>query len=246
MQSGEYVTFVDSDDYIDDKYIEKMYNSTDNKKIDYIRCLIANRGKVQISEKIYTKEQFKEIFELLLNTYQLSSVWCGMVKREIIKRNNIRFKEDYNYAEDYLFNIEIFKNISTFKYINYKGYYYIEHQESLTNKFNEEKIINKLKMAIKAYKELYKLFPNDKNKVDKRIEKEILHILDSLFYAKTKTKQKQRMDIYIKVSEILNKEDNIFNSFDIMLLNNKHYILYDIKNNILKKMPRKIKHMIIK
>lgn len=245
MRSGEYVTFVDADDYIDNQYIEKMYKSTDNEKSDYIRCLMANRGNTQISEKTYTKkEEFHEIFKLLLNTYQLNSVWCGMVKKEIIDNNKIRFREEYNYAEDYLFNIEIFKNISSFKYIDYKGYYYRENQESLTNKFNEAKFVNNLKLAIKAYKELYKLFPNDKNKVDNRIEKEVLHILDSLFYAKTKTKQKQRMEIYIKVNEIL-KED-IFKSYDLLLLKNKHYILYDIKNNILKKIPRKIKHLIIK
>ena len=247
MRSGEYIAFIDSDDYIDNEYIEKLYNATENKTIDYVRCLIANRGNVQITEKTYTKkEEFQEIFNLLLNTYQLSSVWCGMVKRKILESNNIRFKEEYNYAEDYLFNIEIFKNINTFKYINYKGYYYRENQESLTNKFDEEKLINNLKMAIKAYRELYKLFPKDKLKVDNRIEKEILHILDSLFYATTKTTQKQRMRIYTKVNEILEKEDNIFNSPDLKLLNNKHYILYDIKKNVLKKFPRKIKHIIIK
>ena len=244
MRSGEYVTFVDSDDYIDNQYLEKMYNCTDNKNIDYIRCLIANRGNVQISEKTYTeKEEFQEIFDMLLNTYKLSSVWCGMVKREILENKKIRFKEEYNYAEDYLFNIEIFKNIKTFKYINYNGYYYRENEESLTNKFNKEKLINNLKMAIKAYKELYGLFPNDKVKVDNRIEKEVLHILDSIFYATTKTTQKQRMELYRKVSEILKKENDIFKSYDITLLNNKHYMLYDLKNNVLKKFPRKIKQV---
>lgn len=245
---GEYILFVDSDDYIDNQYLERLYNATENKKIDYVRCLVMNGEAKEVVEKLYVNKNdgFKEIYNMLLNTYQLSSVWCGIVKKQILKNNNIRFKEDYNYAEDYMFNIEIFKNVNNFKYLNYQGYYYRKNEESLTNKFNEEKFINQLKMAIKAYKELYVLFPQDKGEVDKRIEREVRHILDSLFYATNNLKLKERLKIYEKVNKILLEEKNIFNSFDLYLIINKHNITFDLKNYITKKIPRKLKQKILK
>lgn len=250
MRSGEYVSFIDSDDYIANDYIEKIYNATESNSIDYVRCFMMNRKTTEITPKTYIKENgdFQEVYKMLLNTYLLNPVWCGMIKTQILKNNNIRFIEDYNYLEDYIFNIEILKNINTLKYIKYNGYYYRVNEESLTNKFEQHKLINKINIGIDAYKRLYNLFSSDedKEKIDKRIEGEVNQQLDSIFYAKTKTKIKERMELYEKAHEVFIKDRNIFKSLDILLLINKHYLLYDIKNNIFKKLPRKIKHMIIK
>ena len=100
-------------------------------------------------------------------------------------------------------------------------------------------------MAIKAYKELYIFFPTNRKSIDLRINKEIKHIIDVLFYADNKTKLNERLQIYNIISEMLKEEKKILRSFDLLLILNKHYIFYDFKNYIIKKIPRIVKHKIL-
>lgn len=251
MLNGAYITFIDADDYVDLRYLETLYKNTMQGQVDYVKSNIVrikNENKININieeEKIYTRQgnEFDTLYEKILNTYELNNITATLIKRDKI---NYKFKEEYNYAEDYLFNIEVIKNINTFKYIDYTGYYYRENLNSLTHKFEKNKFINKLKMTIKAYKELYILFPLNEDKIRKRIDREVNHILDTLFYYNNTTTLKERIEIYKQANEILKKEKDIFTSFDLYFIINKQYIFYDFKNYITKKIPRKVKHVIIK
>lgn len=247
---GTYITFIDADDYVDIKYLETLYKNTMDGKIDYVKSNIIrtkNKEKINISikEKVYMKKNndFDVLYEKILSTYELNNITATLIKRAKI---NHFFKEEYNYAEDYLFNIEVIKNIDTFKYIDYTGYYYRENSNSLTHKFEKDIFINKFKMTIKAYKELYILFPLNENKICKRINREVNHILDSLFYYNNDTTLKERIEIYRKINEILKNEKDLFTSSDLYFIINKQYAFYDLKNYITKKIPRKIKHIILR
>lgn len=247
---GNYITFIDADDYIDTKYLETLYKNTMDGKIDYVKSNIIRTKRnekinINIKEKVYMKKnnEFDELYEKILSTYELNNITATLIKRDKI---NHLFKEEYNYAEDYLFNIEVIKNIDTFKYIDYTGYYYRENSNSLTHKFEKDKFINKFKMTIKAYKELYVLLPLNENKIRKRINREVNHILDSLFYYNNDTTLKERIEIYKKINEILKNEKDLFTSSDLYFIINKQYVFYDFKNYITKKIPRKIKHIIFR
>lgn len=245
---GRYITFIDSDDYVDEIYLYKLYVETENEKFDYVKCKMRTEENTQ--DKKCTKEficsrdtNFNKIYELLLKTYNLNQVTCGLIRSSIIKEKNIRFDIRYSYAEDLNFNIDLFQNINTFKYINYNGYFYTNNPESITKKIELKKTIKTIEAVSEVYSRLHLLI-TDKKKVEKKIESEIIHVLDSLFYANTIMKKNERMKVYNKVKMIVNKE--ICNTLDMKLIYNKLYQIYDFKNYLIKKVPRKIKSMLLK
>lgn len=229
---GKYIAFVDSDDYIKTDYLEKLYNNTENDSIDYVK---ASFNDAKISSKI----EFKYIYKLLLNTYKLSNIWNCLIRLDIIKKYNIRFNEKCNYAEDFGFNIELLQKVKNFKGINYFGYYYVENPKSLTRFIDKEKLENKINSTLIQYKKLYSLF--DKKVVDKRIEKEIFHIIDSMYYSNCILSCKQRVEIFREINKTLSNNKFKINSYKLFLLKIKKYILYDYLLIIIRKFPRMIK-----
>ena len=138
---GTYISFVDSDDYVSDNYIQFLVNSIE--KFKYPDIIAFNHVKVGIEEinvtnglssnRVYEHE---DIVELIKNTSQnpfLLYVSMRFIKLDLIKNNNILFDEDIKMGEDTIFNLESFysakKIISVDKYL----YNYIANPESITN-----------------------------------------------------------------------------------------------------------------
>lgn len=129
---GEYIVFIDSDDYIDTTMIEKMVNTIINDYSDAVVCgvmLAFDATKtfqphtafqyVDLGTKeIYYIEQDKEIL-----TDMWPSAWNKLYKTAIIQDNCIRFKEKLLY-EDHTFFYEYFSHCKTFSYIEEPLYYY--------------------------------------------------------------------------------------------------------------------------
>ena len=101
---GNYITFVDSDDYVDEKYIENLYRQakinnadisitgTQDFKDDFERII-----KFRPYESVLNKE--KAIKELLSEKYFTCVIWGKLYKRELW--NNIKFNPQTKIAEDF-------------------------------------------------------------------------------------------------------------------------------------------------
>ena len=101
--NGEYIVFVDSDDYLDVSFCETMYSNLKKHDLDYIKCGFYRFDKEISDVKKYPEMFFEgdEIKEELLPKLIGSlpkkkdsiepSVWGCMFKHSIIKENNICF-----------------------------------------------------------------------------------------------------------------------------------------------------------
>lgn len=140
--SGEYIHFVDSDDFIESNMYSKINNELKNINADIIitetiynedeKIKISNLTKQKITsynemQKFLVKECIKE----RRNVFNF--VWNKLYKRDFIIKNNLLFNEEISFGEDFLFNCQALKN-TNFLYIMDNAYYnYVrrKNQETL-------------------------------------------------------------------------------------------------------------------
>lgn len=153
LASGDYITFVDSDDYIELDMYEKMMGINRHHNCDVVMCdCYKEDGK---SKSIFThdirkgyydkKKLYKEYFPTLLVTNTVDypatiSNWTCLFKKEIILNNEIRYKEGMRFSEDWLFGSQIMYFAESFYYM--KGqyfYHYMMNDSSVTHTYYEDK-----------------------------------------------------------------------------------------------------------
>lgn len=138
---GEYVTFVDSDDYI---------NIFDEKMIDgdyYLYCLNMVRYDNRCKKKKYKYINNKSIiYNFINNPIYMNSVTNKFFKLDIIKNNKIQFNSKYYASEDLLFLMNYLNfmiDMNKIKYLDIDYYNYQYNVFSSTGKtITKERIMN--------------------------------------------------------------------------------------------------------
>lgn len=153
---GKYISFVDSDDYIENDMLEKMYKKAENNKLDITICNykvvdeksneINNNISYDNSEIINSNECMKRF--LTNNTVEGFS-WNKLFASELFKKNNIRYPTNMKYEDiPAVFNLIFISNRIGF--VNEKFYYYVQRSQSTTNQLNlknNEDFVMSMKMV---------------------------------------------------------------------------------------------------
>ena len=141
---GEYIMFVDSDDYMLPGMLEVMLSTLESKKADLVVCGTTETGGGYwrpIADVDYSINQLKENFVSLLHTELLSPPWNKIYKKEIIGSN--RFCEDISFGEDLLFNIQYLEKCENISLIKESPFYHEkENENSLVVKFNRNRLFD--------------------------------------------------------------------------------------------------------
>jgi len=158
IAQGEYITFVDSDDYIENNMIEILYNNIQNYDLCTCNYYAIKNNKKTIKSNIesYTIEegQVNEYIEKMQKEMLFYNPVNKIFKAKIIKENNIRFEHNIHVGEDYLFNIEYLKYVKKAKYISQPLYNYIIQNGTLSQKYIERFIPLEMKI-VRNVKEIY-------------------------------------------------------------------------------------------
>lgn len=136
--TGEYIAFVDGDDYLNEKTYEyvmlKLLEEKSELAIFSYKKVFENRIKeIKLNKKLYTDDFLKK---LLSKSDEASIVvWNKIFKKDIILENNIYF-ENRAYFEDTGFIFRYLCFVKKITLVEKRLYYYIQHISSLTKKFN--------------------------------------------------------------------------------------------------------------
>ncbi|MFC4320723.1 glycosyltransferase family 2 protein [Litchfieldia salsa] len=144
--NGEYIGFVDPDDWVDSTMYETLYSIAEREKSDIVMCSYmrefgshSKEKKFNLPEKTtFHNEEVRDkvlrrlvgpINEEIANPELLDAwgtVWSKLYKTEIIKNNKIQFKDlqEIGSNEDSLFNIEAVYHAKTFTFFNRPFYHY--------------------------------------------------------------------------------------------------------------------------
>lgn len=214
---GDYIAFLDADDYIKNS----MYNILYNRAIaDYADACMCGYYKVGMQgeilkkfipdkDELYTSNE-EVISEVLFNILGAdchyhtdvilgTSVWKTIFKRSVLIQRGILFLSERKVtSEDTLFNIDFFSEAARVSLVAKPLYMYCVNTESLSRKFRQE-----------SFAEIKRLYLIEKEHLDKiRRKQEALERIERSFLGNTRTvlaqavmsqKPKEAMDYINKV-----------------------------------------------
>ena len=131
---GNWIGFVDSDDWIEPNMYEYLYNNTQKMKADCVICSFFGQHKHQIRKICSKKEVFKFLF--LVEGFGGYS-FLRLISAE--KIGGIRYDSSLSYLEDTKFFYEVFHNCRKVYWDNTPLYHYIQNPESVTHKIGLSK-----------------------------------------------------------------------------------------------------------
>lgn len=121
----KYIMFIDSDDYVDEDYIEFFYNNIKNTDYDVVMGGFkkTDGNKIHFERKLNNGEFSK---------YLVTGPVAKIYNRYFLKKKKIEFL-DTNSSEDVYFTLKIINNNAKIKTIDYIGYYYFDNLNSISN-----------------------------------------------------------------------------------------------------------------
>mgnify|MGYP004499027325 FL=1 len=253
IAKGEYLSFVDSDDYIEIEFLEKLYKAAAHNKVQMI---MTNYNDINMFDgvrtiinhnlecgRVYDKERIKnDIISTFtkVGNYGFFNLWNKLYLREYILNLDFLIDETRDHGEDWLFNIKVFLNLNSFMALNEPLYNYIHsNSNSLMTKYRE----NQLELYLDGRKKILSLLPSDiidYNSLNKNFIYEFSsYIIKTYRNISDKSKRKELLNRVVYEKEVIESCKNVdglpFN-FKIIafLIRNKMQalalVLYKIKS----------------
>ena len=132
IASGDYVQFVDSDDYLAEDMTQKLVEQMEQQKVDLVLCGFFEKNlnfervsKAEEQPGVYTKEQI--LMNIMRNPYSFhyGVLWNKLFKRELLGK--LLFSSDMDFGEDFIFNLHYLAQTEKIAVIAEPLYYYIRY-----------------------------------------------------------------------------------------------------------------------
>ena len=134
---GEYIGYVDSDDFVELDMYEKMYNKAKEKDLDVVICGSYNVDEISLNKEIdldnitFEDKKTNAFFGRM-------AVWNKIYKKELLEKNKLEFRSKVWY-EDLDFTIKVISNAKKIDYVNEPFYDYLIRQGSTMNNSNVDR-----------------------------------------------------------------------------------------------------------
>lgn len=165
--SGAYITFIDSDDWVEQNYLEVLYtalkeNDTDVAISTYKR--FAQDGVFYLRSYSKENDEFLNIgkrnrnsfLEILPKLGELDhsfySISSKLIKRKII--GNLLFDEQVSYAEDLNFFFHLYLGVESVVFVRDYTYVYRTHDASTSQNVNELQALQELEIFKKMFQQI--------------------------------------------------------------------------------------------
>ena len=158
--TGDFIAFLDSDDYIEKNAYEEMYNKAIEENADYVECdfIWEFPNKIRV-DKQYPYKNKKEMLSFVRVV-----AWNKLIKRQLITDNNLEFPKGLRY-EDVEFTYKLIPFINKFAYVDKPFIHYVQREGSIANVQNERtaEIFTVLNNVIEFYKKnnIYEEYRNE-------------------------------------------------------------------------------------
>lgn len=227
VATGEYIGFVDSDDYIEVDMYEKMYNTSKKYNVDFVMCdYYKSYGSdkkevsLEIDEGMYNKEKIKDIiYPQLIMTENIDygpllAVWHCLYKNTFLKENDLYFDDIVKYSEDNLFSSIVGYKSDSFYYMKASYFYnYRYNPNSISTTYKEDALDVYIEMNNRLYDNFYRCKEYDfKRQLSLHMIYYTLNYINQVLGSNLNLKEKYR-----KIKNSLKKKE-VKRAFDKFLL----------------------------
>lgn len=186
--TGEFIAYIDSDDYVDLNMFKKLYYTSKEHNLDTVYCGYNNLDdelKVHSFSEVddltifSTKDEVNNVLldmiacepsSKLERKYRMS-VWHAIYSRELIEKNEIRFCSERQFiSEDIIYHIDYLSKANRIAFIPDSFYYYCYNEDSLTKTFRDDRFEKSLILyyeLLNRFKTLEYKISFYKNRVDR-------------------------------------------------------------------------------
>jgi len=198
--TGKYISFVDSDDYIDVKLFEKLLPYIE-KDIDLIKFKLIkvneeHKELEKINGPVFEEVRGEEGFNLLVyNDVLLEPACIYLYKKSLLEVNKFRFSEN-TYHEDFGLVPIILLSAKNMVSVDFYGYYYVQASNSITRNDSYEKTVKKANDLLFHYDKMREKV--EKINIETKTKESIyLFYINVIFYIFKKIQKKEKK-LYIK------------------------------------------------
>ena len=159
--AGEWVLFVDADDYVEPSYCQSMLDAAMQCDADVV--IARPSAQDQPGLQRYEAAQIEQLkqsclaYEEARYDYNIDAPWGKIFRRSLIETHRIRFPEDLSRSEDALFCATVYEHAASIGCLNRFGYVHVEREGSLCRRFAPdapemlEKILDQNRRWVQKY-----------------------------------------------------------------------------------------------
>ena len=241
--TGDYIGFVDSDDYIDSEMYEELYEAIKKENVDVVECnlkiIYPDRVELFTEQKyynVYTKQEYLE--EYLKIEKIFGSACVRLIKSDIAKK--LKFPVGKLYEDTY-YAYDLIEKVDRYVIMNNPYYNYLMRENSITNtKFNP-RIFDLIEIVEKFRKTTYENYPGLKEAADCRKMYAYFSVLNSILLEENYRDNEYYSEIlsYFKrnyISLLKNKYINRNRKLSVILIK----LNIDLYRKVLMKYKKKI------
>lgn len=151
MAKGEYVAFVDSDDWIEEYYFEKLMEDIDDVDMVIMDCYIVEHKNQQINshfpqhikEGTYFGDRIKDIWELAASPNGIDCcLWNRICKTSLIKISVNNVPDNIYLMEDYAISLQALLMCDKVRILDIMGYHYCVRSDSIVHSIHRDYLYN--------------------------------------------------------------------------------------------------------
>ena len=146
--SGEYVTFIDADDWLDDDMFSTLINISDSYSCDLVACnyYVNDSFNPKICQNepltvLAIDEAITMSFDLEPHTFS-ANCWNKLFRGDVIRKNKLQFDKTITIGEDFVFLVRyLMMTKRDIMFIDSPKYhYFLNEKGAISMKFNEKKV----------------------------------------------------------------------------------------------------------
>lgn len=169
---GDYLIFIDGDDYIENNLLQKINKVIDEEGYDVIRYgikIVDEKGTLlRVCQNLPDTKEKEKAIDLILSHEFVEPAWAYAYKKSFWLDND--FKYPYGKIhEDFGLTPIVLSKAKSLKILNYNGYNYVQRENSIMSQVSYEKLLKRTNDFIEEYFNNINMITED-NIINKKIK----------------------------------------------------------------------------